>query len=85
MRQVTCTAGPIDVTAGVSYHRTIVAGDVVDLDQVLVPAKPASKDDAARPALTLEDALGHHVADAFEPVTEDDPQAQGESHVDSQE
>ena len=72
MREVVCTAGPVLVTAG-SYHRVIVVDDVVDLDQVLVPAQPESKAAAARPAVTLADALGHHVAEAFTPVADLNP------------
>lgn len=68
MRQATCTlpeGGSIAVS-GAGYTRTIVGGDVVDLDQVLAPARPASEDAPARPVFTLADALGHHVDEAFE-------------------
>lgn len=57
MRKARCTlpeGGTIIVESG-QVRRVIAGGDVVDLDQVLVP-----------PAFTMADALGHHVDEHFE-------------------
>jgi hypothetical protein len=70
MRQVVCTlpeGADISVSAG-EYRRSIVGGAVVDLDQIIAKAQPATKDTPARQAVTLEEALGHHVAEHFEPL-----------------
>lgn len=69
MRQVICTlpeGGTLLVSAG-SFGRTIVRDDIVDVDRVLVPATDATAEAPARAAVTLADALGHHLAEAFEP------------------
>ena len=70
MRQVKCTlpeGGEIIVRAG-AVHRVITGGMVVDLDQVLVPATPETRDEKAQPAVTFEAALGHHAVECFEPL-----------------
>lgn len=71
MRKVKCTlpeGGTIEVRAE-TFNRVIQGGDVIDLDRVVVPAQEPSKDGQTpgRTAKTLADALGHHVAEAFEP------------------